>query len=92
VKQHKLNHKIHDALLFIDEDWRLPLRSHAMPAGFIKQLKGNYAQPLMPCCVSRSGVSRYHHELDKDGKCIYCDKVNPWDGAHTYRGEMNENS
>jgi hypothetical protein len=28
-------------------------------------------------CVSQAGTSRPEHSLDKDGRCIFCDWVNP---------------
>lgn len=30
-------------------------------------------------CKSRTGYKRRAHEWDRDGRCIYCDKVRTWD-------------
>lgn len=42
-----------------------------------KWLAGKYIYPdafhRTQKCVSRSGVRRPRHDLDKDGRCIFCD-------------------
>lgn len=36
-------------------------------------------------CVSRSGWVRPDHSLDRDGRCVFCDRLEPESGSTTLR-------
>lgn len=43
----------------------------------VKQIKKIYQDPILPKCRSKNDVLRYEHDLDRDGKCYFCNYQAP---------------